>query len=179
MDFEIVTDSSSNLKEEMIDEFGLHILPLTFMVDGEQYQSYLKGEHTDLAQFYTMMREGKVITTSLPSLADSEALMRGLVEAVELLDLFDLGLVHSLPAAVSGTAGRATFAPGADVASLELRHHLLDRPPWHELDHGEGHGEHPEQGGDHEQQSLENVRPHRYHLLPVAHHVDSTQSSAL
>ena len=80
MDFEIVTDSSSNLKEEMIDEFGLHILPLTFMVDGEQYQSYLKGEHTDLKQFYTMMREGKVITTSLPSLADSEALMRGLLE---------------------------------------------------------------------------------------------------
>ena len=35
MDFEIVTDSSCNLKEsEMIDEFGL-VLPLTFMVDGE------------------------------------------------------------------------------------------------------------------------------------------------
>ena len=39
MDFEIVTDSSCNLKEEMIDEFGLHVLPLTFMVDGEQRQS--------------------------------------------------------------------------------------------------------------------------------------------
>ena len=82
MDFEIITDSSSNLIEDMIDDFGLHILPLTFMVDGEDkvYQSYLKGEHTDLAQFYTMMREGKVITTSLPNLADSEALMRGLLE---------------------------------------------------------------------------------------------------
>ena len=43
MDFEIVTDSSSNLVEEMIDDFGLHVLPLTFMVDGEEYQSYLKG----------------------------------------------------------------------------------------------------------------------------------------
>ena len=80
MNFEIVTDSSCNLVEDMIDDFGLHILPLTFMVDGEQYQSYLKGQHTDLAQFYTMMREGKVITTSLPNLADSEALMRGLLE---------------------------------------------------------------------------------------------------
>ena len=80
MDFEIVTDSSSNLVEEMIDDFGLHVLPLTFMVDGEEYQSYLKGQHTDLAQFYTMMRDGKVITTSLPNLADSEALMRGLLE---------------------------------------------------------------------------------------------------
>ena len=80
MDFEIVTDSSSNLVEEMIDDFGLHVLPLTFMVDGEEYQSYLKGQHTDLKQFYTMMREGKVITTSLPNLAESEALMRGLLE---------------------------------------------------------------------------------------------------
>ena len=79
MAFEIVTDSSSNLTEDMIDEFGLHILPLSFMVDGEQYHSYLKGEHTDLGQFYAMMREGKVITTSLPSMADSEKLLRGLL----------------------------------------------------------------------------------------------------
>lgn len=81
MNFEIVTDSSCNLVEDMIDEFGLHILPLTFMVDGEQYQSYLKGERTDLKQFYTMMREGKVITTSLPNLAESEDLLRGLLDA--------------------------------------------------------------------------------------------------
>ncbi len=81
MAFEIVTDSSSNLIEDMIDEFGLHILPLSFMVDGEQYHSYLKGEHTDLAQFYAMMREGKVITTSLPNMAESEELLRGLLTA--------------------------------------------------------------------------------------------------
>ena len=81
MDFEIVTDSSCNLKEEMIDEFGLHVLPLTFMVDGEQRQSYLKGQVTDLQQFYTMMSEGKVPTTSPPNLADSEALLRGPLEA--------------------------------------------------------------------------------------------------
>ncbi len=81
MAFEIVTDSSSNLIEDLIDEFGLHILPLSFMVDGEQYHSYLKGEHTDLAQFYAMMREGKVITTSLPNMAESEELLRGLLAA--------------------------------------------------------------------------------------------------
>lgn len=80
MEFEIVTDSSSNLTESMIDDFGLHVLPLTFMVDGKEYQSYLKGRHTDLSLFYTMMREGKVITTSLPNLAHSESLIRGLLE---------------------------------------------------------------------------------------------------
>ena len=82
MDFEIVTDSCCNLVEDMIDEFGLHILPLTFMVDGEDavYQSYLKGEKTDLKQFYTMMREGKVFKTSLPNLAESEALFRSILD---------------------------------------------------------------------------------------------------
>ena len=50
------------------------------MVDGVQHQSYLKGEKSDLQRFYTMMREGKVITTSLPNLVDSEKLLRGLLE---------------------------------------------------------------------------------------------------
>ena len=81
MDFEIVTDSCCNLLEDMIDDFGIHVLPLTFMVDGEDevYQSYLKGERTDLKQFYTMMREGKVFKTSFPNLAESEALFRELL----------------------------------------------------------------------------------------------------
>ena len=103
MDFEIVTDSSCNLKEEMIDEFDLHVLPLTFMVDGEQHQSYLKGQVTDLQQFYTMMREGKVITTSLPNLADSEALFRGLLEAGR--DVLYLGFSSGL----SGTFEAISF----------------------------------------------------------------------
>lgn len=94
MGFEIVTDSSSNLLEDMIDDFGLHILPLTFMIDGEQYQSYLKGERTDLRQFYTMMREGKVITTSLPNLADSEKLFRKLLEDGQ--DILYLGFSSGL-----------------------------------------------------------------------------------
>lgn len=82
MSFEIVTDSSCNLIEDMIDEFGLHILPLTFMVDGEDtvYQSYLKGERTDLKQFYTMMREGKVFKTSLPNLADAETMFKNILD---------------------------------------------------------------------------------------------------
>ncbi len=80
MSFAIVTDSSSNLTEEMIDRFDLSILPLTFMVDGEEYHSYLKGEKTDLSQFYAMMREGKVITTSLPNLQESRETIEALLK---------------------------------------------------------------------------------------------------
>lgn len=76
MEFKILTDSCSNLPDEMIEKAGIEIFPLTFMVDGVEYQSYLKGETSNLQQFYEMMREGKVITTSLPNLPNSEKLIR-------------------------------------------------------------------------------------------------------
>ena len=94
MNFEIVTDSSSNLLDETIGRFGLHILPLTFMIDGQQRQSFVKGEKCDLKQFYTMMREGKVITTSLPNMSDSEILLRSLLEAGR--DILYLGFSSGL-----------------------------------------------------------------------------------
>lgn len=94
MNFEIVTDSSSNLTEEMIEEYGLHILPLTFMIDNEEYHSYLKGAHTDLAQFYTMMREGKVITTSLPHIQESEELLESILK--EGRDILYIGFSSGL-----------------------------------------------------------------------------------
>lgn len=64
MSFEIVTDSSCNLPEDIIDRYGLHILSLRFLVGGKEYYSYTRGEITDLAQFYTMMRNKEEITTS-------------------------------------------------------------------------------------------------------------------
>lgn len=97
MAYRIVTDSASNLSEEMIDEFGLEILPMTFMVDGIERRSYLKGEKTDLKQFYTMMREGKVITTSLPNLQETETTMRAILDAGE--DILYLGFSSALSSA--------------------------------------------------------------------------------
>ena len=97
MPYQIVTDSCCNLPEDLIDELGIEILPLTFMVDGVQYQSYLKGQKTDLKQFYDMMRDGKVITTSLPNMADSEKTLR------KILDQGNDVLFLSFPAVLSGT----------------------------------------------------------------------------
>lgn len=101
MAFEIVTDSSSNLIEEMIDEYSLHILPLRFIIDGENYTSYLKGEKTDLSQFYRMMREGKVVTTSLPSLEYSESVFRSILDAGN--DVLYLGFSSGLSGTFEAT----------------------------------------------------------------------------
>lgn len=102
MAFEIVTDSSCNLTEATIDELGLHILPLTFMVDGTEHRSYLKGQVTDLKQFYTMMRAGKVIKTSLPNVAESEQTLRSILDAGK--DVLYLGFSSGLSGTYESTA---------------------------------------------------------------------------
>ena len=101
MAYQIVTDSACNLTEDMIDEFGLEILPLTFMIDGVQHQSYLKGEKTDLKQFYTMMREGKVITTSLPNMSETEETLRSILDAGN--DVLYLGFSSALSGTYEAT----------------------------------------------------------------------------
>lgn len=102
MNFEIVTDTSSNLPDDIIDEFGLHILPLTFMVDGVQYHSYTEGERSDLKRFFTMMREGKVITTSLPNQAESVAKIRSILDGGR--DLLYIGFSSGLSGTYEATA---------------------------------------------------------------------------
>ena len=101
MSYQIVTDSACNLTEETIDAFGLEILPLTFMVDGMQHRSYLKGEKTDLRQFYTMMREGKVITTSLPNMQETETTLRRVLDAGH--DVLYLGFSSALSGTYEAT----------------------------------------------------------------------------
>ena len=80
MTYQIVTDSACNLPEEIIDKFGLEVLSLTFYMDDNEYISYLKGQHTDIKQFYTMMRGGKVIKTSLPHLSTMEKTFRSILD---------------------------------------------------------------------------------------------------
>ena len=121
MSFAIVTDSSCNLTEEMIDRFDLSILPLTFMVDGEEYRSYLKGEKTDLSQFYTMMREGKVITTSLPNLKESRESIESLLRSgTDVLYLgFSSGLSGTYQAIELLLTELAGLYPERTVASVD------------------------------------------------------------
>lgn len=103
MSFTIFTDSSSNLPEHLIDTYDLKVMPLEFMVEGQVYHSYLKGSVTDLSKFYSMMRAGKVITTSLPSLEDVDTLIREAFEAGE--DVLYLGFDSALSGTFENTSG--------------------------------------------------------------------------
>lgn len=102
MAFAIVTDSSCNLPEDIIEEIDVHILPLRFMVEDEEYVSYLRGSHVDLRQFYTMMRAGKVVTTSLPRVSDSIRTIEGLLDSGQ--DVFYLGFSSGLSGTYESTS---------------------------------------------------------------------------
>ena len=47
-DYVIITDSSANLTDELIAKYDLDILPLTYMLNGEEHLGYEKGKPTDL-----------------------------------------------------------------------------------------------------------------------------------
>ena len=78
--FEIVTDSTANLPEEMIEKYGLSILSLSFIVEGKEYKGYVKGETMDLNRFYGMMREKKEISTSLANTQAAYDMLKPLLE---------------------------------------------------------------------------------------------------
>lgn len=103
MDFEIVTDSSANLPDDIIAEYGLHILSLTYRYDGIEKLCYEPGVKTDLAEFYALMRAGKVVTTSLPNQAATEKTLREILDAGR--DLLYIGFSSGISGTFEATAG--------------------------------------------------------------------------
>ncbi len=73
MSFEVVTDSSANLTDEMAQQHGIHVLSLTIRVDDRDFPSYKNGKTTDRKMFYDMMRDGKELFTSQINPSDCAA----------------------------------------------------------------------------------------------------------
>lgn len=62
--FDIITDSAANIPEEIIDEYDIKIISLSYTIRGKEYLGYEKGKMPDLKEFYDAMRSGEVATTS-------------------------------------------------------------------------------------------------------------------
>lgn len=101
MSYKIITDSSANLTEEMIEQYDIDIIPLVFKIGEEEFHSYVKGEKTDIKQFYDRMRQGEVITTSLISMEKCQKVFESnLKEGKDILYI-------SFSSALSGTYNAA------------------------------------------------------------------------
>ena len=93
-DFDIITDSPVNLPDNLIEAWRLKVLSLEFIVDGQTFKAYDPERSTDHQQFYSMMREGKLVQTSLANLQDADKLLRDSFEAGR--DILYLGFDSAL-----------------------------------------------------------------------------------
>lgn len=99
--FTILTDSSCNLPDQLIDELGLVILPLRYMSDKEENIAYNPLVPTDLKAFYSNMRQGIVYTTSLPYQDSSIETLRTIFEAEQ--DILYIGFSSALSGTYEAT----------------------------------------------------------------------------
>lgn len=101
MSYKIITDTSANLTEEMIEQYNINIIPLVFRIGEEEFYSYVKGKKTDIKQFYDRMRQGEIITTSLISMEKCQDVFESnLKEGKDILYI-------SFSSALSGTYNAA------------------------------------------------------------------------
>lgn len=65
--YEVITDSSANLTEELISKYKMHIIPFHCFIDNHEYLCYEEGKEFDGHAFYDKMRNGADVRTSLIS----------------------------------------------------------------------------------------------------------------
>lgn len=73
----ILTDSNSGLTREEASEHQIHILPMTFFVDGEEC---IEGVSLTEEEFFDRMKQGYTVSTTQPSLASLSELWDGLLK---------------------------------------------------------------------------------------------------
>ena len=114
-EFVLMTDSSADLSQEMVQELGVTVLPLSFTIQGKVYQNYPDNREMDLPLFYDMLRAGELATTSAVNVAEyTQAVEPILQEKKDVLILaFSSGLSSTYQASV--------------LAAEELREKYPDR----------------------------------------------------
>ena len=68
-DFVILTDSSADLGPDLIDQYGIQVLPLSFTIRGLTYQDFPDHRDMDPRVFYDLLRKEEVATTAAVNVA--------------------------------------------------------------------------------------------------------------
>jgi DegV family protein with EDD domain len=119
MPYDIITDSSANLPDSYIERYDLFILSLEFIVDGASYRGYTEGEITNNKQFYDMMRQGKVVKTSLVSLNEADIVLRDCFERGH--DVLYLGFDSALSGTYEAVSAYMRDVQATDYPERKLR----------------------------------------------------------
>lgn len=113
--YRIITDSSCDLAQEMADELGLKIAPLSVHFQGKEHRNYLDGRELDVKTFYAGLRDGEKTSTT----AANPSLWREIAAPILAAGEDVLALAFS--------SGLSTTCNAARIAAQELAEEYPDR----------------------------------------------------
>ncbi len=58
MSYRIFTDTSADLTKEIIEKYGIEVIPLSYFINGKEFEP-IPGDNEGLKEFYGLMREKK------------------------------------------------------------------------------------------------------------------------
>ena len=101
-DYVIVTDSSADLPASLVQELGVEVLPLSFTVQGKTYHNYPDDREMDPKDFYKMLRDGEMATTSAVNVAEYTNMLEPLLQEGKdvLILVFSSGLSSTYQSSV-------------------------------------------------------------------------------
>lgn len=113
-DYVIITDSTTDLSQQMISDLGIQVIPLGFLIENESFFNYPDNRDMSPEDFYRLMREEKTIKTTQINVATFLSVFEK-----NLKDDKDVFCV-TLSSGISGTYNSAV------VAADELRKKYKD-----------------------------------------------------
>ena len=127
--FQIITDSSCDLPQELADKLDLQVLPLHFTIGGQTYANYLDGREIGFHDFFERIRQGEEASTSA---VNPESFREAMEKTLQQgLDILFIGVAWSgtlrLPRRARAAGGQddragARLLRGDQAASLPLVH---------------------------------------------------------
>jgi len=93
-DFIIVTDSALDMTAQLVEDLGVTVLPLTYTIQGKDYKNWPDHREMELRQFYQLMRDGEVATTSAINVHEYKECLTPILESGKdvLLMVFDAAI---------------------------------------------------------------------------------------
>jgi DegV family protein with EDD domain len=103
-DFIIVTDSASDLSDDLAKSLDIEVLPLKFVIDGVEYPDYLDHRSMNPKDFYDRVRKGMMPSTAQVNVQEYVDACEKLIKAQKDI------LILTFSSALSGTYNSARLA---------------------------------------------------------------------
>lgn len=97
--FVLLTDSSADLPQYLLDELDISVLPLSFTLEGKVYHNYPDARELSSTEFYAALRGGSMVQTSAVNVDQFTQFMRPALEAGR--DVLYLGFSSALSSTYS------------------------------------------------------------------------------